>query len=276
MSLQTSTAVASAISPSAEISPAASIALHGVDIAYQRDGQEPLVVVKNCSLSVGREEFVAVVGPSGCGKSTVLRAISGLLKPARGKVMIHGKEVSGHPAGVGFMFQRDTLLPWNTVQQNIATGLRLSGKPAKDPAAYIQGLVDLLGLNGFERSYPSALSGGMRQRVSLGRLLAYQPDVMLMDEPFGALDSLTKVMLGRELLRLWEAERRSIVFVTHDIEEAVYLADRVVVFSQRPGRIVAEHRIDIPRPREGRAVRSDTRFTHVCEQIWDDLKLPAH
>jgi NitT/TauT family transport system ATP-binding protein len=116
----------------------------------------------------------------------------------------------------------------------------------------------------------------MRQRVSLGRLLAYQPDVMLMDEPFGALDSLTKTVLGRELLRIWEAERRSIVFVTHDIEEAVYLADRVVVFSARPGRVVAEHRIDIPRPRESRAIRSDPLFIRVCEQIWDDLKLPAH
>ncbi|MCX7153107.1 MAG: ABC transporter ATP-binding protein [Proteobacteria bacterium] len=253
-----------------------SIALHGVDIAYEREGQEPLLVVENCSLSVGREEFVAIVGPSGCGKSTVLRAISGLLKPARGKVLIHGSEVVGNPAGVGFMFQRDTLLPWCTVHENIAIGLHLSGKPHKDPQASIQALVKLLGLTGFEKSYPSALSGGMRQRVSLGRLLAYQPDVMLMDEPFGALDSLTKVVLGRELVRIWEAERRSIVFVTHDIEEAVYLADRVVVFSPRPGRIVAEHRIDIPRPREARAIRSDPRFTRICEKIWDDLKLPAH
>jgi NitT/TauT family transport system ATP-binding protein len=253
-----------------------SIALHGVDVAYEREAQAPLVVVENCSLSVGREEFVAVVGPSGCGKSTVLRVISGLIEPARGKVLIHGQEVVGHPAGVGFMFQRDTLLPWCTVTENIAVGLSLSGKPQKDPAAYIMGLVKLLGLTGFEKSYPSALSGGMRQRVSLGRLLAYQPDVMLMDEPFGALDSLTKTVLGRELLRIWEAERRSIVFVTHDIEEAVYLADRVVVFSARPGRVVAEHRIDIPRPRESRAIRSDPLFIRVCEQIWDDLKLPAH
>ena len=253
-----------------------SIALHGVDIAYEREGQEPLLVVENCSFSVGREEFVAIVGPSGCGKSTVLRAISGLLKPARGKVLIHGNKVVGNPAGVGFMFQRDMLLPWCTVQENIAIGLQLSGKPYTDQQASIQGLVNLLGLTGFEKSYPSALSGGMRQRVSLGRLLAYHPDVMLMDEPFGALDSLTKVVLGRELLRIWEAERRSIVFVTHDIEEAVYLADRVVVFSPRPGRIVAEHPIDIPRPREARAIRSDPKFIRICEQIWDDLKLPAH
>ena len=256
--------------------PVNSIALHGVDIAYEREGQEPLLVVENCSLSVGREEFVAIVGPSGCGKSTVLRAISGLLKPARGEVHIHGKEVIGHPTGVGFMFQSDTLLPWCTVAENIAIGLELSGNPQRNRQTIIEDLVKLLGLTGFENSYPSALSGGMRQRVSLGRLLAYHPDVMLMDEPFGALDSLTKAVLGRELLRIWEAERRSIVFVTHDIEEAVYLADRVVVFSPRPGRIVAEHRIDIPRPREARAIRSNPRFTQICEQIWDDLKLPTH
>ena len=266
----------SAAPRSMQCSVSATITLQGVDIAYEREGLDPLTVVKNCSLSIGRQEFVSVVGPSGCGKSTVLRAISGLLKPARGKVLINGREVVGHPAGVGFMFQRDTLLPWCTVEENIKVGLRLSGKPAKDPAAYIQGLVKLIGLSGFEKSYPSALSGGMRQRVSLGRLLAYQPDVMLMDEPFGALDSLTKVILGRELLRIWEAERRSIIFVTHDIEEAVYLSDRVVVFSQRPGRIIAEHHINIDRPRDARAIRSDPKFIHICEQIWDDLHLSAH
>lgn len=252
------------------------VTLRGVDIAYEREGQKPLVVVSDCSLSVQKQEFVAVVGPSGCGKSTVLRAISGLLKPARGEVLVRGEKVNGPLDGVGFMFQRDTLLPWCTVEENIGIGLELSKKPASDPASYIRGLISLLRLDGFEKNYPSALSGGMRQRVSLGRLLAYQPEVMLMDEPFGALDSITKLVMGRELLRIWEAERRSIVFVTHDIEEAVYLADRVVVFSHRPGRIVAEHRIDFPRPREAREVRADSRFIQMCEQIWDDLKLPEH
>jgi NitT/TauT family transport system ATP-binding protein len=250
-----------------------SVSLVGVDISYPRADREPLLVVSDCSLSIGRREFVAVVGPSGCGKSTVLRAISGLLKPSKGKVFIHGKEVSGYSAGVGFMFQRDTLLPWRTVEQNIEVGLELSGRSLSDPRGYVQELVDLLGLKGFEKSFPSALSGGMRQRVSLGRLLAYHPEVMLMDEPFGALDSLTKVALGRELLRIWEVERRSIVFVTHDIEEAVYLADRVVVFSPRPGRITAEYPVDLPRPREVRSVRSDPEFIRICERIWDDLKI---
>src|SRR3546814_6739354 len=153
------------------------------------------------------------------------------------------------------MFQRDTLLPWCTVEENIGVGLSVSRKPMDDPCAYIRSLIELLGLQGFEKNYPSALSGGMRQRVSRGRLLAYQPDLMLMDEPFGALDSLTKLVMGRELLRIWEAERRSIIFVTHDIEEAVYLADRVVVFSHRPGRIVAEYTIDLPRPRDRQRTR---------------------
>jgi len=252
------------------------VTLRGVDISYEREGQEPLVVVNDCSLSVQKQEFVAVVGPSGCGKSTVLRAISGLLKPSRGEVLVRGEAVSGPPNGVGFMFQRDTLLPWCTVEENIGIGLELSNKPVADPVSYVKRLISLLRLEGFEKNYPSALSGGMRQRVSLGRLLAYQPEVMLMDEPFGALDSLTKLVMGRELLRIWEAERRSIIFVTHDIEEAVYLADRVVVFSHRPGRIVAEHHIDFPRPRDARQVRADSKFIQICEQIWDDLKLPEH
>jgi sulfonate transport system ATP-binding protein len=259
--------------PEADGVSSESVSLVGVDISYPRADQEPLLVVSGCSLSIGRREFVAVVGPSGCGKSTVLRAISGLLKPSRGKVFIHGKEVSGYSAGVGFMFQRDTLLPWRTVEQNIEVGLELSGRSLDDPRGYVQELVNLLGLKGFEKSFPSALSGGMRQRVSLGRLLAYHPEVMLMDEPFGALDSLTKVVLGRELLRIWEAERRSIVFVTHDIEEAVYLADRVVVFSPRPGRITAEYTVNLPRPREVRSVRSDPEFIQICERVWDDLKI---
>jgi NitT/TauT family transport system ATP-binding protein len=253
-----------------------SVALRNVDIAYEREGQDPLLVVSNCSLSVAREEFVAVVGPSGCGKSTVLRAISGLLKPLKGQVLIRGEEVKGHPEGVGFMFQRDTLLPWCTVEDNIRVGLSLSGKSVPNPAAYIQSLIDLLRLTGFEKNYPSALSGGMRQRVSLGRLLAYQPEVMLMDEPFGALDSLTKLVLGRELLRIWEAERRSIIFVTHDIEEAIYLSDRVVVFSDRPGRIIAEYRVDLPRPRESRSVRANPKFVKICESILDDLNLSTN
>jgi NitT/TauT family transport system ATP-binding protein len=181
-------------------------------------------------------------------------------------------EVSGPPPQVGFMFQKDTLLPWLTVRGNLQVGLELGGVPASAWAARVSALLDLLQLSGFGESYPSQLSGGMRQRVSLGRMLAYEPRLMLMDEPFGALDAMTKVALGRELLRIWEAERRSILFVTHDIEEAVALADRVLVFSPRPARIIAEHRIVLPRPRHVRELRSDPVFTSICQKIWSELE----
>jgi NitT/TauT family transport system ATP-binding protein len=216
--------------------------------------------------------WTILFGPSGSGKSTILRAIAGLTPPVRGRILVDGEEVSGPPPQVGFMFQKDTLLPWLTVRGNLQVGLELGGVPASAWAARVSALLDLLQLSGFGESYPSQLSGGMRQRVSLGRMLAYEPRLMLMDEPFGALDAMTKVALGRELLRIWEAERRSILFVTHDIEEAVALADRVLVFSPRPARIIAEHRIVLPRPRHVRELRSDPVFTSICQKIWSELE----
>ena len=169
------------------------------------------------------------------------------------------------------MFQRDTLLPWLTVRGNIEVGLELAGVPPAQRPPRIADLLALLRLSEFHDAYPAQLSGGMRHRVSLGRMLAYQPAVMLMDEPFGALDFQTKAAMGRELLRIWETERRSILFVTHDIEEAVALADRVLVFSPRPARIIAEHRIDLPRPRNLRQLRTDPAFTAYTSAIWEAL-----
>ncbi|WP_440412517.1 ABC transporter ATP-binding protein [Neorhizobium petrolearium] len=226
-------------------------------------------------MTVSEGEFVAVVGPSGSGKSTILRALCGLLKPSGGHVAVDGVPVSSPPPGVGFMFQKDALLPWRTVAGNIRVGAELGGMPAEEHEERIGRLVKLLRLDGFENAWPNQLSGGMRQRVSLGRLLAYQPSLMLMDEPFGALDYQTKIAMGRELLSVWEAERRAIIFVTHDIEEAVALADRVVVFSARPARIVADYKVDLPRPRHMRAMRSDPAFTMLTEAIWADLALPS-
>jgi NitT/TauT family transport system ATP-binding protein len=228
-------------------------ALDGIDLALQ-DG-----------------EFLSIVGPSGCGKSTLLKLISGLLPPTSGRVLVEDVEVREPPPGVGFMFQRDALLPWATVADNIAVGLELSGAPAAERRAKVAELIDFLGLKGFERHYPAALSGGMRQRVSLGRILAYAPTVYLMDEPFGALDAQTKLAMGRELLRIWSTYQRSIIFVTHDIEEAVGLSDRVVVMSGRPGRIRAEYVVDIPRPRDIRQIRLSGRFREICDGIWADL-----
>ncbi|MGR7994502.1 MULTISPECIES: ABC transporter ATP-binding protein [unclassified Xanthobacter] len=249
--------------------------LANLRIAFPRPDAPPLEVISGVSLQVGEGEFVAVVGPSGSGKSTILRAICGLLKPAGGEVRVNGTRVTTPPPHVGFMFQKDALLPWRTVADNIKVGCELGGTPRQKQPARVAELIRLLRLDGFENAWPRQLSGGMRQRVSLGRLLAYEPDLMLMDEPFGALDYQTKIAMGLELLRVWETERRSIIFVTHDIEEAVALADRVVVFSARPARIVADYAVDLPRPRHMKALRSDPTFTHLTEAIWSDLALPS-
>ncbi len=237
-----------------------------VDMDYGR-----LPVLRDVSLALGHGEFISIVGPSGCGKSTLLKLISGLERPAKGRIILDGEEVRGTPPKVGFMFQRDTLLPWATVAQNIAVGLELGGIAQERHAERTAELIGFLGLGGFESNYPATLSGGMRQRVSLGRLLAYEPDLYLMDEPFGALDAQTKMSMGRELLRIWSTYRRSVVFVTHDIEEAVSLSDRVLVMSGRPGRIKAEYRVDLPRPRDFRKTRLLAEFRELCEAIWDDI-----
>ncbi|MBP1845728.1 NitT/TauT family transport system ATP-binding protein [Rhizobium petrolearium] len=249
--------------------------LRDLQISFRLPDMSTLDVISGISMTVSEGEFVAVVGPSGSGKSTILRALCGLLKPSGGHVAVDGVPVSSPPPGVGFMFQKDALLPWRTVAGNIRVGAELGGMPAEEHEERIGRLVKLLRLDGFENAWPNQLSGGMRQRVSLGRLLAYQPSLMLMDEPFGALDYQTKIAMGKELLSVWEAERRAIIFVTHDIEEAVALADRVVVFSARPARIVADYKVDLPRPRHMRAMRSDPAFTMLTEAIWADLALPS-
>ena len=230
-----------------------------------------VTAIANMSLSVREGEFVAIVGPSGCGKSTLLKVISGLVPAATGTTRVNTASKHQQRSRIGFMFQRDTLLPWATVSSNIAVGCELSGLSKDKHAQRIAALIELVRLQGYENTYPGALSGGMRQRVSLARLLAYEPDIYLMDEPFGALDYQTKIVMGRELLRIWEAGRRSIVFVTHDIEEAVALADRVIVMSPRPGRIIAEHPITFERPRDPRALRGDPRFGALVQQIWTEL-----
>jgi NitT/TauT family transport system ATP-binding protein len=246
------------------------ILLDNVSVSYETP-RGRLPVVDRVNLAVDKAEFVVLVGPSGSGKSTILRAIAGLNAVESGTITVDGKTVDGPPEHIGFMFQKDTLLPWQTVRENIEVGLALAGVSSAQWKQRIADLLALLRLSEFRDAYPAQLSGGMRHRVSLGRMLAYQPAVMLMDEPFGALDFQTKAVMGRELLRIWEAERRSILFVTHDIEEAVALADRVLVFSPRPARIVAEHRIDLPRPRNLRALRGSPEFSAYTRAIWEAL-----
>jgi len=228
-------------------------------------------VLTGLDLDVGAGEFVSVVGPSGCGKSTVLKLISGLAHASAGTVEVRGVPVTRTPEGVGFMFQRDALLPWANVEGNIAVGLECARVPPAARPERIARLLDLLGLKGFGQYYPQALSGGMRQRVALGRLLAYAPEIYLMDEPFGALDAQTKIVMGRELLRLWSEQKRPVVFVTHDIEEAVSLSDRVVVMSGRPGTVRAVHNVALERPRDPREVRKLPAFHALVDRIWSDI-----
>ena len=247
----------------------ATLSIANLTVVFNDD----IPAIVDLSLDVAEGEFVAIVGPSGCGKSTLLKVVSGLVPARSGTIRVASPGADAPKPRIGFMFQRDTLLPWATVTSNIAVGCELSGLPKEKHAARIASLIELVRLQGYENHYPSALSGGMRHRVSLARLLAFEPDIYLMDEPFGALDYQTKIVMGRELLRIWEASRHSIVFVTHDIEEAVTLADRVIVMSARPGRIIASHASTFERPRDPRALRGDPRFGALVQTIWSELAL---
>ncbi|MCG6121296.1 MAG: ABC transporter ATP-binding protein [Microvirga sp.] len=245
------------------------IAIRNLSVDFPSPDGKTVRVLDDVSLDVAAGEFVAVVGPSGCGKSTLLRVLSGLAPPAEGTASIDGRSLADATDRIGFMFQRDTLLPWATVEENVLIGSELG--PRRIDRARLAELIAFLKLRGFEKHRPHELSGGMRQRVSLGRLLAYEPEIFLMDEPFGALDSQTKAAMGHELLRIWSAHQRAVLFVTHDIEEAVTLADRVVVLSARPGRIRLDLRIDLERPRDPRTLRRDPSFRYLVERVWGAL-----
>ncbi len=270
--------------PGASVAPASSgveravrLSMRDIRLDFPSPGGGTLRVLDGIDLTLHEGEFVAVVGPSGCGKSTLLRLASGLIRPGSGEVRVNGQPVDGPPPGVGFMFQRDTLMPWASVSQNIAMGLDLGGLSKSQHSARLDELITLVGLAGFENARPSQLSGGMRQRVALARLLAYDPDLYLLDEPFGALDAQTKMQMGRELLRIWAAaKRRSVLFITHDIEEAVALADRVIVMSPRPARVASEHRVPLERPRRVRDLRVTEAYRTTCAAIWRDLLGAEH
>ncbi len=252
-----------------DTSPKRAVAVDIRRVAMHYGGSEP--ALENIDLQLEEGEFLSLVGPSGCGKSTLLKLISGLESPSAGEVLVRGERVVDTPTGMGFMFQRDALLPWASVRQNIAVGLECGGFPKAQRAERVNELLRFTGLERFGDYYPKALSGGMRQRVALARILAYSPDIFLMDEPFGALDAQTKVLMGQELLNIWSSDKKGVVFVTHDIEEAVSLSDRVVVMTGRPGRIKAQYRIDLERPRAAREVRKNPRFHEYVDAIWNDI-----
>ncbi|MBV8169035.1 MAG: ABC transporter ATP-binding protein [Alphaproteobacteria bacterium] len=225
-------------------------------------------------IEVQPHEFVALVGPSGCGKSTALNLIAGLLRPTRGQVLYEGAPVEGLNLRVGYMTQKDTLLPWRTASDNIALALELQCRsvPRGEARDRVAQMIELVGLKGFERHYPAELSGGMRKRVALARTLIYEPECLLMDEPFGALDAQLKLLMQDQLQQLVQQRRMTVVFVTHDLGEAIALADRVLVFSARPGRIRAARDIQIPRPRDVFRMRFTEGFGKLHEALWDELK----
>jgi NitT/TauT family transport system ATP-binding protein len=251
------------------------IAIEGVRHSYFDSRTRSTVeAVSRADLFIQDREFVAIVGPSGCGKTTLLGMIAGLIRPSQGRVAIDGKEVAGlHPRDVGYMFAKDTLLPWRTVLRNVMIGLEFERRENRSERA--RAFVEMVGLEGFEDHYPDQLSHGMRQRVALARTLAREPQILLMDEPFGALDAQTRVLMQNEFIRIWEARKPTVVFVTHDLSEALALADRVVVFSARPGHIKSEYRVDLPRPRAVDDLQSDARFQALYHDVWQDLKVEA-
>ena len=240
---------------------------------YAGPDGSPVIALENVCLTVEQEEFVVLVGPSGCGKSTLLNMVGGLLAPTTGRIVMEGLAEDRDPS-VGMVFQEVGLFPWRTVESNIGFGLEESGLPEAERRERVQRHIDLVGLSGFETSYPHQLSGGMRQRAGIARTLAIQPDLLLMDEPFSALDAQTRTLMQEELLRIWETHRLSTLYVTHNIQEAVYLAYRIAVLSRRPGRVNSVLTIDLPRRGRDRA-ENISRFNEYCDHIWSLIRKDA-
>jgi len=234
--------------------------------------KEKFTAIKDFSLSIDSGEFVAIVGPSGCGKSTLLDIISGLSKADSGNISIDGNKINGPALDRGFVMQGYALFPWRTIKKNVEFGLELKKIPKKQRAKISQDYIELVGLKGFEERYPHELSGGMRQRVAIARSLAYEPEVLLMDEPFAAVDAQTRETLQDELLRIWEKTKKTIIFVTHSIEEAVLLADRVVVLTKNPGTIKEVVDIKLPRPRTNAEMRVSTDYSWITNNVWELLQ----
>jgi NitT/TauT family transport system ATP-binding protein len=257
----------------ADAGHAASIELSGVTKRFITPSGSVFTAIKDIDLSIEPGQFCAIVGPTGCGKSTTLSLVSGLDRPSAGTVRVADREVDGIATGMSFMFQADALMPWKTVLGNVAMGPQFRGLAKKQAQADARDWLRRVGLAGFEDHHPHQLSGGMRKRVSLAAALINEPSILLMDEPFGALDVQTKAIMSNELLGLWEQTRPSVIFITHDLEEAVALADRVVVMTVGPGTVKTVFDIDLPRPRGAvQEIRFDPRFLELHQQIWESLR----
>jgi NitT/TauT family transport system ATP-binding protein len=235
-----------------------------------RKGDAETEALRGVSCQIEDGEFISIVGASGCGKTTFLRMVGGLVSPSAGEILLDGRAVDRPGPDRGFVFQQDSLLPWRNVLDNVLIGLEINGR-RKDGQEAARENIRLVGLAGFEKHYPHELSGGMRQRVNLARALTLNPEILLMDEPFAALDAQTRELMQAELLKVWEQARKTVLFVTHQIDEAVYLSDRVLIFTVRPGRLKEQVVIDLPRPRP-LALKRTAEFGAYVEQIWDSIE----
>ena len=250
----------------------AHLEIDGVSLAYPNAReQSTFLALDSIGLAVERGEFITIVGPSGCGKSSLLMLVAALLHPTSGSIRLNGKPVLTPGSDRALVFQDFALLPWRTVLKNVELGLELNGTPAAERKAIAQKYIAMVGLRDFEAHFPHQLSGGMRQRVGIARALSVGPEVLLMDEPFGALDAQIRQVMAVELLKIWERDRKTIVFITHDIDEAVFLADRVIVMSASPGRVIETIPVDLPRPRP-LTLRNHPDFVAYRQRIWDLLE----
>jgi NitT/TauT family transport system ATP-binding protein len=253
--------------------PALSLESVTCTFVSREDRSKRYTAVRDTTLLVGAGEFVSVVGPTGCGKSTLLNIAAGLLAPSTGNVSVLGEPLQGINSRAGYLFQQDALMPWRTALENVTAGLEFRGTDRKEAVVRAGEWLSRVGLRGFGDRYPHQLSGGMRKRVALAQTLILNPEILLMDEPFSALDIQTRQLMENELLELWSSDRKSVVFITHDLEEAIALADRVVVLSAGPEtRPIGEYAIDLPRPRDVAEIRLTPRFIELHTEIWHRMK----
>lgn len=253
-------------------SPGPAIELLGVSRRFLTPDGKSMTAIRDFTMTVERGEFVAVVGPTGCGKSTTLNLVTGLAAPSSGQVRVMGGPVNGIDPRIGFVFQTDALFPWRSVIDNVVAGPVFRGMAKEQAYACAREWLARVNLSGHETKYPHQLSGGMRKRVSLAQTFINEPQILLMDEPFSALDVQTRVLMHDELLRLWSQSKASVVFVTHDLEEAIALADKVYVLTAGPATVKSVYTIDIPRPRVVSEIRYDKRFIEISQTIWNDLR----
>ncbi|MFP4037962.1 MAG: ABC transporter ATP-binding protein [Desulfobacteraceae bacterium] len=252
------------------VTSAPEIEVQDVSMVFQAKDKE-IVALKDLSFTVDEGVFLVIVGASGCGKSTLLNLIAGFIRPTSGRILLRGKEVTGVTPQCGMIFQQYALFPWKTVQDNVEFGLKMKRIPKKERAEIAAEFIDLVGLRGFEDSYPKALSGGMKQRVSIARALANDPEVMLLDEPFAALDAMTRQVLQEQLAKIYEKHKKTIIFITHSIDEALLLSSRIIIMTARPGTIAQDIVNDLPYPRDASVELSD-HYTRLKKDIWNTVQ----